>query len=228
MGTQQAAQAFTAEKSKALPLDDKAFAKDKSFLILVLECVSQSDSVPGGAGPAELDVVVDEIEIGLGLNKETSTRKHPKSRAHVHQKVIAAGEVGTAESRAIEERLVKTDGFPANAALQIGLRSLADIRSVDRIEVGKDGPVRLEKDIYILVGPPGNLAANPKVLFEKEIAAKGRITAATQGLWKMVGQAGAGSRFSDYCSETKAHVELLGLRRSGAQKSHAKSRNEQR
>jgi hypothetical protein len=217
-----------AEKSKTLPLDDKAFVNDKSFLILVLECVSQGDSVASSAGPTELNVVVDEIKIGLGLNKEASTRKHSKSGAYVHQEVVAAGEVRTAESRAIEERLVKADGFPANAALQIGLRPLAKIRRIDRIEVGKDGPIWLEEDIYILVGPPGNLAANTKVLFEKEIAAKGGITAAAQGLWKMVGQAGAGSRFSDYRSEAKAHVELLGLRRSGAQKSHAKSRNEQR
>jgi hypothetical protein len=78
------------------------------------------------------------------------------------------------------------------------------------------------------VGPPGNLAANAKVLFEKEIAAKGGIAAAAQGLWKMVRQAGAGSRFSDYCSEAKAHVELLSLRRSGAQESQTKCRNEQR
>ncbi|HEX7288622.1 MAG TPA: hypothetical protein VF532_20730 [Candidatus Angelobacter sp.] len=171
---------------------------------------------------------MNEVKIGLGLNKKAATRKNPKARAHVYQKVVAAGEIRTAKSRAIEERLVKTDGLPANSALQIGLRPFTDIRRIDPIEVGKDRPIRLEKDIDILVGPPGDLAAHSKVLFEQEIAAKRGIAAAAQGLGKMVGQAGAGSRFSDYSSETKAHIELLGLRRSGAQKSHTKSRNEQR
>jgi len=85
-------------------------------LFLVLERITNGDTVTGDTRSAELNIVFYEIKIGFRAHEYVVGHVKPKSCANMRQKVIAAGVIGAACKRALKELLIKPQTFGADSA----------------------------------------------------------------------------------------------------------------
>ena len=159
----------------------------KKFLIAVLQRVAEGNTISRHAGTAELKIVVDKVIMGFGSDENGVGHIKANSASHVDQEVIAALKVGTTHKVTGEKWLVETEAFQTNSPLQFRLSPLAEWRAIDRIEIVKNGAIRIEKDINVLVAAPCHLATYSEIFFdEKKITAERRITTASDALWSVV------------------------------------------
>ena len=152
------------------------------LLFFVLERIANGHTVPIHARSGEFKVVVNEVKMSFGANKDVVGHIKANSGAHVRQEMVAAGVIGATERCALKERLVEAQTLKTNSALEIQLCPLSQRRSIDGAEVIKNGTVGLEENVNVLVGPPGDFRAYSEILMEQKIAAERRISTAADGL----------------------------------------------
>jgi hypothetical protein len=194
---------------------------------LVLQRIPDRDRIAGHARAGKLKVVVDQIQVRFGTEKDGAGDVETNAAAKVSQKMVAALEIGAADETAGYKWRIEAEALAADPRLELGLRVLAQRRRPHGVEVVEDGPVGREENVRVLVGPPGNLAADPEILFEEEkISAEGRITAAADGLRSVAGR-GVGCRGPSDRSVAEGHVKLLRAGNVRDDKEHAKGHNKQ-
>ena len=90
--------------------------------------------------------------------------------AEVHHEVIVAGVVAVTRIRisAGDVRYVEASGSDADASEQVEADFLAQLRLVERIEVGQDRPVGFIAKITCLTRPPRGFDHNSEVTFEAD------------------------------------------------------------
>jgi len=152
-----------------------------------------------------------------------------ETSANVSQKVIAALEIRAASETAGEKWLIKTQALNANPTLQFRLRSFAQWRSKHRIEVIENRPVRIEKNVHVLVTAPCHFPAHAEILLdEKEIAAESGVSTAPDALRSVVVEIGKRVRrgLACDCAHAKSQIELLSVCSSGTEDNQASGRNQ--
>ena len=139
----------------------------KNFLVAILQRVADGNAKSLHTRTAELKVVSDKVEVGLRPDEDGVGHIKAESAAHVGEKVVAADEVLAAKCGTGEKWLVKTKAFQTDAGLQFGLGSLAQRRTVDRIEIVQNRAVRIEEDIHVLMATPCHFTADAKIFLDK-------------------------------------------------------------
>ena len=142
-----------------------------------------------------------------------------ESAAYVGKEVVAALEIGTPGKVAGEKWLIKAEALNPNSALQIRLHPLAQRRTEDSIEIIQNRPVRIEKDIYILVAAPGHFSADPEIFLDEEkVTTESRIPAAADALRSVVRTRDRiGSRLPGYGTHAEGEIKLLSVCSAGTQ-----------
>lgn len=169
------------------PRKRAGFFEFKEFLIAVLQRVAEGNTISRHAGTAELKIVVDKVIMGFGSDENGVGHVKAESASYVDQEVIAALKVRTANKVTGEKWLVETETLQADSSLQVRLRFLPQWRAINGIEIVKNGAIRIEKDINVLVAAPCHLATYSEIFFdEKKITAERRITTAADALWSVV------------------------------------------
>ena len=165
-----------------------------------------------------------EIEVCFRPDEYAVGHVKPNPAANVHQKMIAALEIGAAGKGAGEERLIKAEAFQPDATLQIRLSLLSERRTIHGVEIVKDRPVRVEEDVYVLMGSPRYFSTNAEILLDEEkIPAEGWITAATDVLRGVSGKISrVRRRFACDRAITEGQIKLLGESRAPAQQNQTK------
>lgn len=131
---------------------------------------------------AELNIVVDEIEVRFRPNEKVVKDVKLNPASHVPQKVIGTDEVRAGEEAASHEALVKTDAFATNSAFQLGRCVFTQRRRKDGVEVVKNGTKRQESLREIPGCAPGHVATYAKMVEEQNVAAETRKYASPNGL----------------------------------------------
>ncbi len=146
-------------------------------MLLGTQCVTDRDAVPVQISAAELDVVVNEINVGLGANKNTLPDVKPQPPADMSHEVARSRIIRTAGEPAVEILLIEAKTLGANTRLYFRLNP-ADLGCKHPVKVVENGTVRLKSSIDVLAGSPCNLAAHSNAVEEKEVAAENWVRAA--------------------------------------------------
>src|SRR6266704_4886713 len=105
-------------------------------LLLVAESVSERNTKTRYPRSSELNVVVNNIEVGFRPDKYVVPYIKAQTASNVAQKMIAADKIGAAtESGALQSGRVKTKAFRTDSGLQFRLRPFAQRRRIDCVNV---------------------------------------------------------------------------------------------
>jgi translation elongation factor EF-4 len=110
--------------------------------------------------------------------------------------------------------------------LQLRLCPLAQWRTIDRIEIVKNGTVRVEKDVDVLVTAPSHFPTNPKILLiKKEVAAESGISTSANALGRVIRAVQRiRGRLSRDGTDPKSQVKLLSQRCAPAEQKQREGR----
>lgn len=169
----------------------------------------------------------------MGLRPDENGVRHikPEPAADVHEEMVTALKIRTANKVAGEERLVKTKAFQTDPSLQIRLRLFAKRRPIDCVEIVENRAVRIEKDIDVLMTTPGHFATDSEVLLDKKkITAERWITTAANALWSVVLYVveGIRRRLSHHRAHAKSQIKLLSVRRANTRQNQTKGRTQKK
>jgi len=199
------------------------------LLFFVLERVANGHAVPIHARSGEFNVVVHEVKMSFGADKDVVGHIQANSAAYVSEEMVAAVEISAAERRALKERLVEAQTLKSNSALKIQLCPLPQLRSINGIEVEKNRTVGLKELVDILMGPPCDFRAYSEILLEQKVAAERRISAAADALILMVDAISIACRIAGYGAVPKSQIHLLSMGCAGSNKNKkTKSRDYER
>jgi len=181
-------------------------------LFLVLERIANGHTVPIHAWSSKFKVVVNEVKMSFGTYKNVVGHIQANSCAHVRQEMVAAIEIGAAAERTAGKKLlVKAQTLETNSTLEIQLRPLAQLRSINSVDVVKNGTVWLEEIVNVLVGSPGDFPAYSEILLEQKVAAERRISAATDALILVVDAISIAGGVAGYGAISKSQIHLLSM-----------------
>lgn len=134
---------------------------------------------------------MDEIEVCFRTDENAGGNIESQPRPGVEQKVVAALKIRTSSCKWIvttgNEWRIEAYALCAYSSFEFHLRSLAQRRSVNGIEVVENRPVGIEKDVHVLTAAPGHVATYAEVLLpEQKIAAERGIGPSADALRSVV------------------------------------------
>jgi len=175
---------------------------------MAAEGITDRGAQPGGMSSAELEVVVDKVEVGLRPDEDAMTGVYLNSTSYMPEEMIGADKVSAGEKIAGDKVLVEAHALPAEPGLQFSRGFLPQRWSKHSVKVVENRTKGQKPLGEIACGSPGDLAANPEMMKEKEVAAEARKYASAYRLGKEV--AGSIERGGcRYGAEPKGYIQLL-------------------
>lgn len=175
---------------------------------MAAEGITDRGAQPGGMGSAELEVVADKVEMSLRPDEDAMTGVYLNSTSYMPEEMIRADKVCAGEKIAGDKVLVEAHALPAEPGLQFRRGFLSQRWSKHSVKVVENRTKGQKSLGETSCGPPGDLAANPEIMKEEEVAAETRKHASAYRLRKEVaGSIERGGR--RYCAEPKGYIQLL-------------------
>ena len=184
-----------------------------------------SDRDPNAADVArvEFKVVANNVEVGLGTNKEIPPKVITDSTAKVHEKVIAAdvGQAARRKSRtAVGVSIVEKETFAAYTCEQFGAGFLTQAGREDRVHIVEHRAKTLVAVIESLFPSGGNFHIETEVVLPNEVSA-GAGVGSTFLRRRQESLRSAGRFRREKRAITNGYVELLGMGETSKQEHRA-------
>src|SRR5215831_1528087 len=105
---------------------------------MAAEGITNRGDQTGGMGSAELEVVVDKVEVGLRPDEDAMTGVYLNSASYMPEEMIGADKVRAGEKIAGDKVLVEAHALSAEASLQFSRGFLPQRRSKHSVKVVKN------------------------------------------------------------------------------------------
>ena len=165
-----------------------------------------------GVRDVRLAVAIDVVVMNFGAHEKIVPGVIANAAAKILHELVIAGVVDAAAKVAARrcKRIIEADAGDADTAEQVETSFLAQLRLIEKVEVGQNWAiVNLAGDIRSLASPPGSLDVDSETLLEaNDISADAQIRAAPfcdVAGGKLLG----GGRGRQYSASAEHYVALL-------------------
>ena len=188
--------------------------------LVATEGVANGCANAGGVGATEFDIVINKIEAHLRSDENVIDGIELHACSQVAKEVIRTRKVRAREETARHKGLVEAYALAPNSTFNLDCRMLSHRGSKNSIEVVKDGTEGQEPLRDILCGSPENLATNPEMVGQQNIASNRRKDSAANRLREMIA-GGVGRWRPDQAAQSESCIQLLCVNSLADQEEHA-------
>jgi len=180
---------------------------------LFSKAVANGRAITLGMERREITVVVDQVEVGFGTDKNVFGHIKANTAAEVSDELIVAA-VGGATRKVVARIVivVETHALHADACEYFAINAVGKMRDVDAVEVPVERAEGLIALVHVLGRSPVDLRLKAKALVQQVIEAEAGEGPAADGLGRIAGGVqGAGTRRGSQGADAEGGVNLLGV-----------------
>jgi hypothetical protein len=141
-------------------------------LFLVFERITNGDAGAGCVRSAEFNIIMDQINVHRGLDKDAWRGIKSQACAQLGEEVIAGNNICATNKTASDIWRVKMNALGPDTSGEFGLRTMANGRRIDSIHIVEKWTKRLHAFKQIFLGAQRCVKFNAGVVKEKKIHAE--------------------------------------------------------